>query len=54
MAMPRNDWNDAVSDALGIEHTDEPGWRFAPHGWVATRARLGPAFERLKSERDVP
>ncbi len=33
MAAPSNDWIDVAPDALGVENTDERGWRFAPHGW---------------------
>ncbi len=35
----------AAPDALGIENSDERGWRFAPHGWVVTLASLNPASD---------
>jgi hypothetical protein len=43
----RSNWIDAVSDALGIDNTDERGWRLAPHGWVVMRASLDPELDGL-------
>jgi hypothetical protein len=36
--MSRHDRIDLELDGLGVENTDERGWRFAPHGWVVARA----------------
>jgi hypothetical protein len=36
-------WIDAAPDAQCMENTDERGWRFAPHGWLAMQASLAAA-----------
>jgi len=46
-ATPRNGWIDVALDALCVENTDERGWRFAPHGWVAMRASLDAKLDGL-------
>ena len=47
LATRSNDWIDAASEELGIENTDERGWRVAPHGWVVMLASLDPELDGL-------